>query len=49
MLFKAKEDMDDNKCHLCNKTFETMDDLLQHMESDHLDHFLAMVGQNIQT
>ena len=46
---EAEEDMDDNKCHLCNKTFESIDDITQHMESDHMDHFLAMVGQNIQT
>ena len=45
----AEEDLDDNKCHLCGKTFASIEHLTQHMEIDHMDHFLAMVNQNGQT
>ena len=45
----AEEDIDDNKCHLCQKNFESIDDLTQHMGNDHMDHFLAMVDQNGKT
>ena len=42
----AEEGMDDSKCHLCKKIFESIDTLTEHMGSDHMDHFLAMVNSN---
>ena len=43
----AEEDTDDNECHLCKKTFENIENLTEHMGSDHIDHFLVLVNREL--
>jgi hypothetical protein len=39
---EEEETLNPNQCHLCRLQFSSRDDLMDHVESDHTDHFQGM-------